>query len=98
VQEQMFGVPMLVSYYVPDDTVLLIGRKKRPYHYSPIPLHIQDELMNMSFDYTDRLMGVLYLKDSTKDSFIMQDMELQEIRGRIEALDYLAKLIEERSK
>lgn len=54
--------------------------------------------MNMSFDYTDRLMGVLYLKDSTKDSFIMQDMELQEIRGRIEALDYLAKLIEERSK
>lgn len=90
----LYGVPMKVSDYTAENMIILIGNKKRPYHLSPLPREIQDKILNYAPDYMDRVMGIIYLKDPEKESFIRDDMLLTEIRGRQESLDYLTKVID----
>jgi hypothetical protein len=88
----LLGVPLVVSNYALADTIMLIGKRKRP--YSPFPQSLQDELLGYWSD--NELMGVIKLKPASDDdeSWISKKHELRSIRGREEALDELKRLIE----
>jgi hypothetical protein len=90
----VFGVPVVVSNYAPEDTIMLIGKRKRP--YSPFPQSLQDELLGYWSD--NELMGIIKLKPTSddKDSWISTNHTLNSIRGREEALDELMKRLSQR--